>query len=239
METKSKNLKLSFKKIFRINFIFFIFSFNQLFSQVDYQTSIQPIFNNNCISCHEYPVRAGALELNNYNNLMLGESNNGPVVIPFNADSSLLYRVLLRDSVIVPNEPICCRMPKDADPLSESQISLIHQWIEEGSEENILKVSDKDELKNSSKIIQNFPNPFNPSTTFKYYLENDSDVDLIIYDNVGKEIKHLSMKNVSKGKNRIFWDGKNENGSKISTGVYFYSFKTDYNSISHKMIFIK
>ena len=240
MENKSKNLKLSLKTIFRINFIFFIFSFNQLFSQVDYETSIQPIFNNNCISCHEYPVRAGALELNNYNNLMLGESNNGPVVIPFNADSSLLYRVLLRDSVIVPNEPICCRMPKDADPLSESEISLIYQWIDEGSEENILKVSNKEKLNNSSKIIQNFPNPFNPSTTFNYNLERRSDVDLFIYDNLGKEIKHFSIKNVSKGKNNsIYWDGKNENGNKISTGVYFYSFKTNYNSISNKMIFIK
>ena len=111
METKSNHLKRLFENLFRIFFSLFVFSFNQLSSQIDYGAYIQPIFDNNCIGCHEYPVRSGALELNNYSNLMLGESNNGPVVIPFNPDSSLLYRVLLRDSVIVPNEPICCRMP--------------------------------------------------------------------------------------------------------------------------------
>ena len=118
------------KKLKNLIFYFLSSFFSYCFTQIDYYSSLQPIFDNNCISCHEYPVRAGALELNNFNNLMLGESNNGPVIIPFNPDSSLLYRVLLRDSVIVPNEPICCRMPKNADPLSESQISLIYQWIE-------------------------------------------------------------------------------------------------------------
>lgn len=239
METKSNYLKRLFENLFRIFFSLFVFSFNQLSSQIDYGAYIQPIFDNNCISCHEYPVRSGALELNNYSNLMLGESNNGPVVIPFNPDSSLLYRVLLRDSVIVPNEPICCRMPKNADPLPESQISLIYQWIEEGSEENILEVNKIINFKKAPNIIQNFPNPFNPSTTFKYNLERRSDIDIFVYDNNGKEIKHLSMKNVSKGNNSIFWDGRNENGNKISTGIYFYTFKTDYNSIFHKMIFIK
>ena len=63
---------------------------------------------------------------------MQDNSNNGPVVFPFNADSSLLYRVLLRDSVIIPNEPICCRMPKNSDPLSIEQQTIIYNWINEG-----------------------------------------------------------------------------------------------------------
>tara|TARA_B100001250_G_C19813722_1_gene797092 strand:+ start:3179 stop:3820 length:642 start_codon:yes stop_codon:yes gene_type:complete len=212
---------------------------NQLYSQIDYETNIQPIFDNYCISCHEFPIRAGALELNNYNNLMLGESNNGPVVIPSNPDSSLLYRVLLRDSVIVPNEPICCRMPKDADPLTESQISLIYEWIQEGAEENSLEVNKKMKLNNSTKIIHNFPNPFNPSTTFKFNLKKTSDIDVFIYDNLGIEIKHLSMNGVSQGINSIHWDGTNKNGNRISAGVYFYLFKTNHDLISNKMIFLK
>ena len=227
------------KKIKNVILYFLSFFFSYCFTQIDYSSSLQPIFDNNCISCHEYPIRAGALELNNFNNLMLGESNNGPVVIPFNPDSSLLYRVLLRDSVIVPNEPICCRMPKDAEPLSESQISLIYQWIEEGAEESTLKVNKKKIFYNSSKIIQNFPNPFNPITTFIFKLERRSDIDLIIYDNLGKEIKHISMNNISEGINSIHWNGINEKGNKISTGIYFYLFKTNHDLISNKMIFIK
>ena len=227
------------KKLKNLIFYFLSSFFIYCFTQIDYYSSLQPIFDNNCISCHEYPVRAGALELNNFNNLMLGESNNGPVIIPFNPDSSLLYRVLLRDSVIVPNEPICCRMPKNADPLSESQISLIYQWIEEGAEESTLKVNDNLVLNNSSTAIQNFPNPFNPSTTFKFNLKRRTDVDLLIYDSLGEEIKHISMNNASAGINDIHWNGINEKGNKISTGVYFYLFKTNHDLISNKMIFIK
>ena len=86
-----------------------------MFGQIDYLQDIQPIFNNHCISCHSGTYGSGALELDSFERLIEGDSNNGPVVLPFNADSSLLYKVLLRDSVIVPNEPICCRMPKNAD----------------------------------------------------------------------------------------------------------------------------
>ena len=94
-------------------FSFFIIGFS--FGQIEYLQDIQPIFNNHCISCHSGTYGSGALELDSFERLIEGDSNNGPVVFPFNADSSLLYKVLLRDSVIVPNEPICCRMPKNAD----------------------------------------------------------------------------------------------------------------------------
>ena len=76
--------------------------------EVDYLLSVQPIFNNHCVSCHSGTFGSGVLELDSFQRLIEGDSNNGPVVLPFNADSSLLYKVLLRDSVIVPNEPICC-----------------------------------------------------------------------------------------------------------------------------------
>ena len=99
-----------------------------LLGQIDYGSQIQPIFNNHCLECHVSINGSGALVLDSYEYLMQGDSNNGPVVIPFNADSSLLYKVLLRDSVIVPNEPICCRMPKNADPLPIDQIIAIYLY---------------------------------------------------------------------------------------------------------------
>ena len=85
------------------NFFIYILILSSLRSEIDYLTEIQPIFDNNCVECHVSINGSGALELDSYEYLMQGDSNNGPVVIPFNADSSLLYRVLLIDSVIVPN----------------------------------------------------------------------------------------------------------------------------------------
>ena len=225
--------------LFRITLFFFSFLSNITYPQIDYDTSVQPIFNNNCISCHQFPVRAGALELNNYNNLMLGESNNGPVVVPSNPDSSLLYRVLLRDSIIVPNEPICCRMPKDSDPLTESEIAIIYQWIEQGSEENSLKNKNEIELINHSNFIYNYPNPFNQNTTFVFELSKRSNIILIIYDNLGEEIKRISKIDLFKGLNIIKWNGRNKNGYNIPTGVYFYVFESNYFRTSNKMIYIK
>ena len=130
-----------------------------MFGQIDYLEDIQPIFNNNCISCHSGTYGSGALELDSFERLIEGDSNNGPVVLPFNADSSLLYRVLLRDSVIVPNEPICCRMPKNADPLPIDQRTAIYDWINEGAlgssslTVNPTPTNYKNKFKNISKPI--------------------------------------------------------------------------------------
>ena len=99
------------------NLIIYILILSSLLGEIDFLIEIQPIFDNNCIECHVSINGSGALELDSYEYLLQGDNNNGPVIIPFNADSSLLYRVLLIDSVIVPNELICCRMPKNASPL--------------------------------------------------------------------------------------------------------------------------
>ena len=72
------------------NFLIYILILSSLRSEIDYLTEIQPIFDNNCVECHISINGSGALELDSYEYLMQVDSNNEPVVIPFNADSSLL-----------------------------------------------------------------------------------------------------------------------------------------------------
>ena len=72
------------------NFYIYILILSSLRSEIDYLTEIQPIFDNNCVECHISINGSGALELDSYEYLMQVDSNNEPVVIPFNADSSLL-----------------------------------------------------------------------------------------------------------------------------------------------------
>ena len=228
-----KDIPLNIFKI--ILFLFYKFCI----AQVDYHSSIQPIFNNHCLNCHQYPIRAGALELDTYENLMLGESNNGPVVIPFNPDSSILYRVLLRDSVIVPNEPICCRMPKDAPPLSQNTIDLIYNWIEEGAEEEVLKIKQKRNIIENIKLIKNYSNPFNSTTTFIYQVLESSNIYIGLFDLLGNEIIILLDNEKKPGVYKINWNGKNNNGSLISPGIYFYRFVSNNFDITKKLIFLK
>ena len=93
-----------------------------LMSQVDYDSQIQIIFNNNCTACHG---NAGGLNLTNYNNVMDG-SNNGAVIIPGDhAESELYIRITLPSSS---DED----MPPQGN-LSQGEIDLIAQWIDEGA----------------------------------------------------------------------------------------------------------
>ena len=78
-----------------------------------------------------------------------------------------------------------------------------------------------------TQLLQNFPNPFNPETWIPYQLSEDSPVSVSIYDTTGKLIRTLSLGYQSAGfyYNRgraAYWDGRNETGESVASGVYFY-----------------
>ena len=206
--------------------------------EVDYLLSVQPIFNNHCVTCHSGTFGSGVLELDSFQRLIEGDSNNGPVVLPFNADSSLLYKVLLRDSVIVPNEPICCRMPKNADPLPIEQQATIYNWINEGALGPSLSINSKSIDERTNLNIS--PNPFNSSVRISFLSENIRQKEIIIYDMMGVKIRSVKLERTIKGKNFIFWDGKNDLGRTTTSGVYFINLCQDTKPLgSQKIIFLK
>jgi hypothetical protein len=96
-------------------------------TDIDFETEIQPIFNANCtMYCHvNGGAYTGGLDLSSYENLMEGDSNNGPVIIPGNADESLLIQALEGTSPIVP------QMPSGSPSLPYNQIQSIRAWINE------------------------------------------------------------------------------------------------------------
>ncbi|MCK4339279.1 MAG: T9SS type A sorting domain-containing protein [Candidatus Cloacimonetes bacterium] len=93
-------------------------------------------------------------------------------------------------------------------------------------------------------LFQNYPNPFNPrlnrgSTTIRYYLTKSSKVEIQIYNVKGQVVKEYEIKNPKCGMNKIKWDGKDEKGNPISSGIYFYQIITnDYKEI-RKCILLK
>jgi len=72
-----------------------------------------------------------------------------------------------------------------------------------------------------SELIGNYPNPFNPETTIKYSLKNNSKVTLSIYNTKGQLVKELINSIVSAGLHSIVWNGKDIQGSFVSSGIYF------------------
>ncbi|MBN8583867.1 MAG: T9SS type A sorting domain-containing protein [Ignavibacteria bacterium] len=71
-------------------------------------------------------------------------------------------------------------------------------------------------------LSQNYPNPFNPVTKINYTLKNDSKVTLTIYNILGQLVKEIVDSFESKGLKEVLWNGTNEFGNQVSSGVYFY-----------------
>lgn len=72
------------------------------------------------------------------------------------------------------------------------------------------------------ELGQNYPNPFNPTTTINITLPVLSDVRLTVYDVLGKEVKTFFYEHVPAGTHQIVWDGKNQVGGSVASGVYYY-----------------
>jgi len=71
-------------------------------------------------------------------------------------------------------------------------------------------------------LSQNYPNPFNPSTTIRYELPDPSNVTILIYDILGREVIQLVNEEQSFGKYQIIWNGKDNKGNDVASGLYLY-----------------
>lgn len=90
------------------------------------------------------------------------------------------------------------------------------------------------------ELGNNFPNPFNPSTTFQVSIPTSSEIRLIIYDILGQEIKELFEGALNPGRYWYQWDGKNDEGLVVPSGLYIYNITDNTGiNISKKMILLK
>ena len=87
--------------------------------------------------------------------------------------------------------------------------------------------------------IRNFPNPFNPSTTIEFSIQNDSKVELSIYNIKGQKIKTLINEQMQKGKHSIVWSGVYKNNKPVSSGIYFYEIKAGNQESVKRMLLLK
>ena len=96
----------------------------------------------------------------------------------------------------------------------------------------------------STILGQNFPNPFNPETWIPYQLEKSADVVLQIYDTSGRMVRTLNLGFKQQGfymthSTAAYWDGRNNMGEHVASGVYFYSLHTPDFSATRKMLILK
>ncbi len=88
-------------------------------------------------------------------------------------------------------------------------------------------------------LDQNHPNPFNPQTTISFRLLRSSDVSVDVYNVLGENIRTLVFGRKTAGRHSILWNGRDENGEEVPSGIYFYRLATDEFSDTKKMLLLK
>ena len=97
----------------------------------------------------------------------------------------------------------------------------------------------EESLPDAFSLSDNYPNPFNPSTTIEYSVPSRSQVRLSIFNVVGQKIRTLVDAPRVAGTYSISWDGKTDAGTTSATGVYFYRLEVDHRAEAKKMLLLK
>ncbi|MGD8778682.1 MAG: T9SS type A sorting domain-containing protein, partial [Ignavibacteria bacterium] len=87
--------------------------------------------------------------------------------------------------------------------------------------------------------LANYPNPFNPSTNINFSIPKAQNVKLLIYNLLGEKVKELVNSNMEAGSYTVQWNGDNQSGRKVNSGVYFSVLQTQEKRIVKKMILSK
>ena len=89
------------------------------------------------------------------------------------------------------------------------------------------------------ELSNNYPNPFNPTTTIGYAIPGQGVVSIDVYDILGQRIKTLVHKSMPAGYYEVNWDGRDQYGRVVSSGIYFYTLNTGSSMIVKRMLLIK
>ena len=120
----------------------------------------------------------------------------------------------------------------------EISVTDIHRAFTE------IRLTPADLIPKSTVLLANYPNPFNPETWLPYQLANDADVTIRIYSSTGHLVRHLDLgfqqAGYYIGKSRAaYWDGRNDLGERLASGVYFYELSTGESSEAIRKMVIR
>ena len=118
----------------------------------------------------------------------------------------------------------------DTDPQMLLPAKLLRQWL-----------ATSGEIPSESMLLPNYPNPFNPETWIPYDLANSAEVTILIYNVLGQPVRRLEIGHRHAGRyveysQAAHWDGRNDAGELVTSGVYFYSIETKEFSAMRKMV---
>jgi flagellar hook assembly protein FlgD len=89
------------------------------------------------------------------------------------------------------------------------------------------------------KLDQNFPNPFNPTTTISFTLDAPAYTYIAIYNLLGQRVNTVLSEYLGAGEHRVIWNGRNQSGQPVSSGIYFYMLQSGENFDAKKMAVLR
>jgi hypothetical protein len=98
---------------------------------------------------------------------------------------------------------------------------------------------DKPPVSYRNLLMQNYPNPFNPATTIEYSIASASPVEIVIFNVDGQKIRTLVSEVEMPGTYKAAWDGRNDRGASVASGIYFYRMKAGTFDSVKKMLLLR
>jgi hypothetical protein len=128
---------------------------------------------------------------------------------------------------------------KDADHYSNQDVNASYELFSDSEMEFNNPVSIKVHTKPTFQLAQNYPNPFNPATTINYQLSELEQVILSIFNINGQLVRTLVNAQQGPGFYKITWDGLDEKGYHVSSGIYFYKLRIKKDTLVKKMLLLR
>ncbi len=97
----------------------------------------------------------------------------------------------------------------------------------------------EDDLPATFALAQNFPNPFNPATSIAYRVSVAGPVELVVYDALGQRVRALVAAEQVPGRYTSQWDGRDDSGRVVTSGVYFYQLRAGAYRQTRKLMLLK
>jgi len=194
----------------------------------------------------------------NENETMNDRAKQHLIALMLNVVSLKLHQTTLiseDDATVSQAITFCNQLITDSDPANDEIAKDIADCINNGivvtpgiiplSTPNMAYKGGEDQmtqipsLPKEFSLEQNFPNPFNPDCEIGYSLPGDVQVNLSVYNMLGQKVKILVDEYQAAGQKTVHWDGTDEEGNKVSSGVYFYRIRAGDYTEAKKMILMK
>lgn len=156
----------------------------------------------------------------------------------FNSHNSLRVHFGLGNATVI--DSLVIEWPSDSIEVYTNLAANHIYTMTEGQGYTVLSAKDHDaNAPGEFHLQQNFPNPFNPATTIRFRLDGGARVQLKVYNMLGQEVRTLVHQTLSAGEHSVVWDGRDNSGITVASGVYIYRLTNGLSASARKMVFMK